>query len=103
MYGAVEFYDACLKAGVKPLIGLTLQLTGLILTDKEYGWVLIAKNQQGYANLLKLSTLKMTIPELTASQLGDYLSDLVLILPPAAEMNDLLLQGREHASHSQGY
>lgn len=94
MYGAVEFYDACLKAGIKPLIGLTLQLPGFVLTDKEYGWVLIAKNQQGYANLLKLSTLKMTMPELKASQLGDYLSDLVLILPPSAEMNDLLLQGR---------
>ena len=94
MYGAVEFYDACLSAGIKPLIGLTLQLPGLILNDKEYGWVLIAKNQRGYNNLLKLSTLKMTRSELTFSQLADYLSDLVVILPPAAEMNDLLLQGR---------
>lgn len=94
MYGAVEFYDACLSAGIKPLIGLTLQLPGLILTNKNYDLVLLAKNQQGYANLLKLSTLKMTLPELTISRLSDYLSDLFVILPPLGEMNDLLLQGR---------
>lgn len=98
MYGAVEFYDACLSAGIKPLIGLTLQLPGLILTDKNYSLVLLAKNQQGYANLLKLSTLKMTLPELTVSQLTDYLSDLFVILPPLGEMNDLLLQGRSEDS-----
>ncbi|KRK87889.1 DNA polymerase III subunit alpha [Lentilactobacillus sunkii] len=94
MYGSVDFYDACLSAGIKPLIGLTLQLPGLMLNDKNYNLVLLAKNQQGYANLLKLSTLKMTSSELSISQLQNYLSDLVVILPPLAELNDLLLQGR---------
>lgn len=94
MYGAVEFYDACSNAGIKPLIGLTLQLPGLILSDHHYNLVMLAKNQQGYANLVKLSTLKMTLPELAVSQLKKYLNNLVVILPPLAEMNALLLQGR---------
>lgn len=94
MYGSVDFYDACLSAGIKPLIGLTLQLPGLMLNDKKYNLVLLAKNQQGYANLLKLSTLRMTLADLSLSQIKEYMSDLVVILPPLAELNDLLLQGR---------
>ncbi len=43
---------------------------------------------------MKLSTLKMTLPELAVSQLKKYLNNLVVILPPLAEMNALLLQGR---------
>ncbi|MDN6435766.1 DNA polymerase III subunit alpha [Lentilactobacillus parabuchneri] len=94
LYGAVEFYDACLKANIKPIIGLTLEIPGLILNDGQYNLVLIAKNQRGYANLLKISTLKMTLDGLTFDQISGYLSDLFIILPPLAEVNDLLLQGR---------
>ncbi|MSE22337.1 PHP domain-containing protein, partial [Lactobacillus parabuchneri] len=93
LYGAVEFYDACLKANIKPLIGLTLEIPGLILNDGQYNLVLIAKNQRGYANLLKISTLKMTNDGVTFDQISGYLSDLFVILPPLAEVNDLLLQG----------
>ncbi|GEP71328.1 DNA polymerase III, alpha subunit [Lentilactobacillus rapi DSM 19907 = JCM 15042] len=95
MYGSVAFYDACLKANIKPIIGLTLQLPGVILNEKDYPIVLIAKDQVGYANLMQLSTLRRTNPDLTMADLSANLSHLFIILPPLAEVNDLLLQGRQ--------
>lgn len=95
MYGAVEFYDACLQANVKPIIGLTLQIPGIIMDEKDYPIVLIAKDQVGYANLMQISTIRLTTSELTLANLKQYLTHLFIILPPLAEVNDLLLQGRQ--------
>lgn len=50
MFGTVKFYKACLRAGIKPIIGMTVDIAGEGLVS------LIAKNNTGYANLLKLST-----------------------------------------------
>lgn len=95
MYGTVEFYDACLSADIQPIIGLTLALPGLILNDNQYQIVLLAKNQSGYQNLMKLTTLKNSSEtDLTFDQLANQFNDLYVILPPLAEINDLLLQGK---------
>ncbi|MFN2747660.1 DNA polymerase III subunit alpha [Bacillus sp. z60-18] len=57
MYGAVEFYKACKKRGIKPIIGLT----AAVLTDEKeqlsYPLVLLAKTNNGYNNLLKISSV----------------------------------------------
>ncbi|MGN9864244.1 DNA polymerase III subunit alpha [Bacillus swezeyi] len=57
MYGAVEFYKACKKRGIKPIIGLT----AAVLTDEKeqiaYPLVLLAKTNKGYKNLLKISSV----------------------------------------------
>ena len=51
--GALEFSEELSKAGVHPIIGTQLN----IKTDNIIGKVsLIAKNEQGYKNLLKLSS-----------------------------------------------
>ncbi|WP_056983501.1 DNA polymerase III subunit alpha [Lentilactobacillus farraginis] len=95
MYGTVAFYDACVAADIQPIIGLTLTLPGFILTDKSYPLVLLAKDQTGYQNLLKITTLRNTgEAEFTAEQLKGKLDSLYVILPPLAEVNDLLLRGR---------
>ncbi|MBM7622588.1 DNA polymerase III subunit alpha [Sporohalobacter salinus] len=61
MYGVVEFYKAAKKAGIKPIIGSEVyvapdsrfdQKSGQ--SDSPYHLVLLAKNNQGYRNLLKL-------------------------------------------------
>ncbi len=64
MYGIVEFYKACKAAGVKPIIGVE-GYTVPSLEEKtgryEYNHqVLLARNQTGYHNLLKLTTLAHT-------------------------------------------
>ncbi|MEK7525542.1 MAG: DNA polymerase III subunit alpha [Patescibacteria group bacterium] len=63
MYGAIEFYMACVKAGIKPIIGVEAYVANRTRFDKEpgidnkrYHLTLLAKNNIGYQNLIKLTT-----------------------------------------------
>jgi len=67
MYGAVEFYKECKKAGIKPIIGVEAYIANRTRFDKEpgidnkrYHLILLAKNNQGYKNLIKLVSLAYT-------------------------------------------
>lgn len=62
MYGAFKFYLAAKKAGVKPIIGMEAYLAGNHFKAKQgkrdyYHLTLLAKNYQGYKNLMKLTTI----------------------------------------------
>jgi len=63
MYGAIEFYLKARQAGIKPIIGSEFYITpssrhSRTPADKDsYHLVLLAKDREGYQNLLKLSTL----------------------------------------------
>lgn len=64
MYGAVEFYKTATEAGLKPIIGVEIYVAPRSLTDKQakiddenYHLILLAKNLEGYHNLLKLVTV----------------------------------------------
>jgi len=61
MYGAVQFYDACVKHGVKPLIGCEVYVAQRGMHQKEagkdnrpYHFTLLAKDREGYSNLCQL-------------------------------------------------
>ena len=62
LFGAIEFYKECRKAGIKPIIGCEVYLapgsrsTDKSATPKEASthFLLLAKNEAGYFNLLKL-------------------------------------------------
>ena len=61
MYGVFKFQSAMKKAGLKPIIGCEIYIAPRRMEDKEYGidnnyfhLVLLAKNLQGYKNLVKL-------------------------------------------------
>jgi DNA polymerase-3 subunit alpha len=64
LYGAVEFYKKATKAGVKPIIGCEMYMTDTsrhnkvpgIDTDKRWHLLLLAKDETGYRNLVKLVT-----------------------------------------------
>ncbi len=67
MYGAVEFYKAAKKHGIKAIIGCEVYLAPRRMTDKIYSLdkdyyhlVLLAKNEEGYRNLIKLNSLAYT-------------------------------------------
>jgi len=64
MYGAIEFYKEAQKAGIKPIIGVEAYIAERGRKDKEpgvdnrrYHLTLLAKNKQGYKNLMHLVTL----------------------------------------------
>jgi DNA polymerase-3 subunit alpha len=63
MYGAIEFYKACQKADIKPIIGCETYLAPNGRLDKtstnrrSQHLILLAKNQQGYKNLMKLVSI----------------------------------------------
>ncbi|HET9233441.1 MAG TPA: PHP domain-containing protein, partial [Candidatus Eisenbacteria bacterium] len=62
MFGAVEFYDAAVKAGVKPILGMEAYVTRGSRHDKTPKnrrtdhVVLLARSAEGLQNLMKLST-----------------------------------------------
>jgi DNA polymerase-3 subunit alpha len=61
MYGAIEFYNECKSAGIKPIIGVEAYIAERSMYDKEsgldtkrYHLTLLARNNAGYKNLMKL-------------------------------------------------
>lgn len=61
MFGAIEFYRAAQKHGVKPIMGVEAYLAPRGMQDRDpqrdrqrYHMLLLAQNQAGYQNLLKL-------------------------------------------------
>lgn len=64
MYGEIEFYKEALKQGVKPILGMEGYVTSGKLSDrpsrgqmKNYHVILLAKDIEGYQNLMKLSSI----------------------------------------------
>ncbi|MFP4974337.1 DNA polymerase III subunit alpha [Paenibacillus sp. CN-4] len=64
MYGAIPFYKACKAAGIKPIIGCEAYLTagsrkerGSRKDQPIYHLILLAKNEAGYRNLMKLCSI----------------------------------------------
>jgi len=67
MYGAVDFYKACKKHGIKPIIGCEVYVAPRTrfdkekVLDKEYNHlILLCENETGYRNLIKLVSLAFT-------------------------------------------
>ena len=60
MHGAMSFYHACLKENIQPIFGLECYA---YLNHEKYSFVLLAKDDIGYQNLLFLSTRLSTQKE----------------------------------------
>jgi len=87
MYGAFLFVNEALKAGVKPIIGCEFYLCQDRFDrknkDNGYNQVLLAKNKNGYQNLIKLSSLSFTegfyyVPRIDRNLLLQYKGDLIV-------------------------
>ncbi|MFP4103877.1 DNA polymerase III subunit alpha [Coleofasciculus sp.] len=63
MYGAIELIKVCRGKGIKPIIGNEMYVINGDIQDKtkkkqrKYHQVVLAKNTQGYKNLVKLTTI----------------------------------------------
>lgn len=67
MYGVVDFYKEAVKNGIKPILGCEVYTAKRNMKDKQPGidsnyghLVLLAKNQIGYKNLMKIVSLGFT-------------------------------------------
>ena len=64
MYGTLQFYEECIKSGVKPILGCEFYICSDL--HKKQGkddmghLILLAKNNAGYHNLLKLNEIAFT-------------------------------------------
>jgi DNA polymerase-3 subunit alpha len=64
LYGAVEFYKECTKAGIKPILGVEAYIapgdhkekSSGVGEDKYYHLLLLVKDEAGWKNLLQLVT-----------------------------------------------
>ncbi|MEZ0208966.1 MAG: PHP domain-containing protein, partial [Candidatus Paceibacterota bacterium] len=54
MYGTIEFYKACEKEKIKPIIGVEYDLK---YEERTFKIVLIARNLVGYKNLMRITSL----------------------------------------------
>jgi len=65
MFGAIEFYQLCMKSGIKPIIGCEIYIAPSSRFDKTshgiqesaYHLILLAKDEEGYHNLMKLVSI----------------------------------------------
>lgn len=95
LYGAIRFYRACLKAGIKPVIGAEITLeNGKHLT-------LLARNNEGYSNLCRLITRAQLehakgSPVLSLETLARHSTGLICLSGcRRGELGDLLISGRK--------
>ncbi len=107
LFGAIEFYDKAMKAGIKPIIGIEAYVAQESLTDRNPArgssnhLVLLARNQTGYQNLIKLTTrsylqgfyYKPRIDHETLREFSDGLIGLSACLK--GEINERILSNRE--------
>ena len=62
MYGAIELIKTCKAKGIKPIVGNEMYVINGDIHDKvsrfpRYHQIVLAKNTQGYRNLVKLTTI----------------------------------------------
>lgn len=67
MYGVIDFYKACHQAGIKPIIGCEVYVAPNKRSDRmpgkddiNYHLVLLAENEEGYRNLIRLVSMAHT-------------------------------------------
>ena len=112
MFGAVKFYEAARRAGVKPIIGCEVYVAPGSRFDKgttngggrAYHMLLLAQNQTGYNNLCELVTRGFTegmyyFPRIDRELLTRHAEGLICTSACLrGEVNDHLLHGRDEAA-----
>ena len=108
MYGAIDFYKACKKEGIKPIIGCEVYVAPRTRFDKEPAidkkynhLILLAKDNQGYKNLSKLVSIGFVEgyyykPRIDLEVLEKYHEGLICLSAClAGSVNQALLNGEE--------
>lgn len=73
VYGLIKFYQTCIKYNIKPLLGISIKIEKIPI-------ILLAKNNQGYKNILRIASLVKLYDIVTFKELIDFKEDLVCIV-----------------------
>ncbi len=102
MRGVIEFYKECRRRNIKPIIGSEFYIAknrfDKNITDKFYGIILLAQNNAGYKNLMKLSTVSYleglnVVPRIDLDILSKYSAGLICLSGGTnGEIRTLILQ-----------
>lgn len=108
LYGAVEFYQEAVKRGVKPIIGIEAYVARNRYTDKQsgvddrpYHITLLARNNEGYQNLVALTTIAHLSgfyykPRIDLDLLAEHRDGLLILTGCLnSQLAHLLLAGKE--------
>ncbi|GIX11678.1 DNA polymerase III subunit alpha [Elioraea sp.] len=108
LFGALEFSSACVKAGVQPILGIELAVareTGEAATPCTDPVVLLAKDDTGLANLMRLASRAHldpapgAPPHVPLATLADHAEGLILLTGGTrGPLARLLLDGQENAA-----
>lgn len=107
MYGVIDFYRAALKAGIRPILGCEIYVAPGSRFDREkvegedryFHLVLLAENNQGYSNLMKIVSRGFTEgyyyrPRVDREVLEQYHEGLIVLSAClAGEVQKLLSRG----------
>lgn len=106
MFGVIDFYKTCIKENIKPIIGCEVYTASRTLKDKDPNFdknqghlILLAKNNKGYQNLIKLVSKAYVEgfyykPRVDINELKKYGSDLVCLSAClGGDISQALLQG----------
>src|SRR5699024_339943 len=90
MHGAIAFYQACLKQGIKPILGMTIELKDEETTTE---CTLLAKNNLGYQNLLLISShIQTNTNPFSLADLSPFSNGLFCIAESTDENIELLIK-----------
>jgi DNA polymerase III subunit alpha len=89
LFGALEFADKMVGAGIQPIIGISLSINFGDEAKDAPSLVLIAQNEAGYMNLMTLSSLAFLLdtPHVTLSQLSDHADGLFVLTGSSLSFN----------------
>ncbi|WCG05154.1 DNA polymerase III subunit alpha [Vagococcus lutrae] len=95
MHGMLDLKKACEKYEVKPLYGMTLRYPSGDSSSEKFDIVLLAKNQHGYQNLMRLSSnIQLSESVSTVYEYMDYFEEMIVLLPPeGSEISFLVEKG----------
>lgn len=112
MYGAIPFYKACVAGGIKPIIGCEAYLTagsrrerGSRKDQPIYHLILLAKNETGYKNLMRLVSIghlegQHYKPRIDMEALAAHAGGIICLSAClGGEVPQHLLHGRDDEAH----
>lgn len=97
MHGCLTFYRLAKSQGLKPLIGMTANFSGLITRDQMFSCILYALDYQGYLALIQISK-SLNLPVINTQAILNVLTinadHLVMITPGRqGEIEQAILHG----------